>query len=283
MGTRRVPPLRREVRLEGGFDGGTFESVSRLNRARLRLVRPPLAALAPLLAALAWVITLTVDPDPFAAVPSALLLGIGILVMATVATTGLVVLGARWAHRLGWIVVAVGAVIAAARPVDAAWIGALAVTALAAAAMVSVQGRVRKLPSATGPPTRAVLLPLVHLGAPVALGLASAGDTWAVLVVSITAMFSGFLYSRVVWGGLFVSRVAWPVLALGLMPFLDSVGVAVTAILVATTLVLAWHPSTKAAFHPPRTVGTTFAIPPELAPGDILDAAGLDERGRRKP
>lgn len=245
-------------------------------------MRPPLAALAPLAAALAWTIALVVSPDPLPAVPSALAVGIGLLLMATTSTTGLVVLGARWAHRLGWLVVAVGGALAVVRPIDTAWVVALAVTALSAAGLVSLQGRIRKLPSATGPPTQAVLLPLLQLCAPVALGLTASGEAWAVTTVALSALLAAFLYSRVIFGGLVVARVVWPVLALALTPFMDLPAVIVTVVLVAGNLALAWHPSAKAAFHPPRTVGSTFPIPPELAPPEILDAAGLDDRGRRK-
>lgn len=245
-------------------------------------MRPPLAALAPLCVALAWVVALAVDPTPFPQLPSALLIGVGMLVLATVSTTGLVVLGARWAHRLGWLVVALAAVLAVVRPIDAAWVAGLVAIAAAAAGLVFVQGRVRKLPSATGPPIRAVLLPLVLAGAPVLLGLTAGGDSWAVLTIGFSALATAFLYSRVVWGGLVVARMAWPLLALALVPSLDPVVIPITVALAASVLILAWHPSAKAAFHPQRTAGSTFPIPPELTPGDILDAAGLDERGRRK-
>jgi hypothetical protein len=36
------------------------------------------------------------------------------------------------------------------------------------------------------------------------------------------------------------------------------------------------------AFYPPTETGSAYAIPPELTPPEILDAADLDERGRRR-
>ena len=42
----------------------------------------------------------------------------------------------------------------------------------------------------------------------------------------------------------------------------------------------AWHPSLKVAFDPPTESGSTYAIPPELAPQDILDAAQIDDHGK---
>jgi hypothetical protein len=45
---------------------------------------------------------------------------------------------------------------------------------------------------------------------------------------------------------------------------------------------LAWDSSVRTAFHPPREAGSAYPIPPELAPKEILDEAGIDDRGRRK-
>jgi hypothetical protein len=217
-----------------------------VNRARLGAVRPPVAALAPLATAICWTIALIVDAGPFPVVPSVLLVGIGLLVVSTVSTVGLVVLGARWSHRLAWGVLAVGGAIAAVRPVDA------------------------------------VLLPLVLIAAPVALGLTASGAAWAVLTVGLSALVAAFMYSRVVFGGLVAVRYAWPLVAVAACFSMDLPALLVTVALAAAVLYLAWHPSAKVAFHPPVEAGSTFPIPPELAPRDILDAAGLDDRGRWK-
>jgi hypothetical protein len=44
--------------------------------------------------------------------------------------------------------------------------------------------------------------------------------------------------------------------------------------------VTAWGSSVKASYHPPREVGTTFPVPPELAPAEVLDAAEIDDTGK---
>lgn len=253
-----------------------------MNRARLGAVRPPVAALAPLATAICWTIALIVDAGPFPVVPSVLLVGIGLLVVSTVSTVGLVVLGARWSHRLAWGVLAVGGAIAAVRPVDAAWVAALVATVASGVALVTLQGKIRKLPSASGPPDQAVLLPLVLIAAPVALGLTASGAAWAVLTVGLSALVAAFMYSRVVFGGLVAVRYAWPLVAVAACFSMDLPALLVTVALAAAVLYLAWHPSAKVAFHPPVEAGSTFPIPPELAPRDILDAAGLDDRGRWK-
>lgn len=245
-------------------------------------MKPPLAALAPLGATLFWLAALVADPGPFPTWPSVLLIGLGMLAMATASSAGLLVLGARWAYRLGWIVFGVSAAIAALRPIDAFWWVALAATACLAASLFTVQDRIRKLPSATGPPDRAVILPLVLLAAPTLLGLTASGGPWAVATVAAAALVAAFLYTRIIWGGLAFVRVGLPVIALAAIPFLDTAAIVASSGLAAAVVVLAWHQSVKAAFHPPRTTGSTFPIPPELAPGEILDAAGVDDRGRRK-
>jgi hypothetical protein len=55
------------------------------------------------------------------------------------------------------------------------------------------------------------------------------------------------------------------------------------ALLVAGLIVVipAWHRDVALAIAPAApSRGTAVAIPPELVPPEILEAAGLDERGR---
>lgn len=225
---------------------------------------------------------LLADPTPLPVNPSVLLVGLGMIGAGATATTGLVIMGARWAARLGWAVCAAGAVVAVIRPIDGYWIAALVITTIGAAGLLSLRGRIRRLPSATGPPDRAVLLPLVLLATPIALGISGAGPSWAVLVVGLGAMVTAYGYTRVVLGGLVATRVLWPVAAIASSPLLDLPGAIVAVAMALTVATLAWHSSVKVAFHPPRKAGSTFPIPPELAPAEVLDAAGIDDRGRKK-
>jgi hypothetical protein len=222
-------------------------------------------------------VALIIDRRPFSGVSSVLLIGLGLLACAAVSVVGMVMMAGRWAHRLGWTVVAATMLVALARPIDPSWITGLGTSLIAAIALVIIAPRIRRLPSATGPGDRAVLLPLALLGAPVAIGAGIPGPEWAVLALGLSAPLAAFLYSRVVLGGLTVARLLWPALALGASPFLIWPGPAVTVALGGLVAILAWHPSVKAAFHPPREVGSTFPIPPELAPKGILDAARVDD------
>jgi hypothetical protein len=126
-----------------------------------------------------------------------------------------------------------------------------------------------------------VLVPLILIGLPFLLGLASWEEpTTSAVVVGLSAPITALWYSRVLPGGLLGVRALWPALAVGLSITMGLAPGAVAVVGGVTIAVLAWHPSVKHAFHPPREVGTSFPIPPELAPREVLDTANLDERGR---
>jgi hypothetical protein len=245
-------------------------------------VKVSLASATPLLAALLWVIALLVDPGPFAAAP-VLLIGLALLELATVSVVGLIMTGGRWARRSALAVVAMTLLVAVARPLDPIWVTALAASTLAGASMFtrSVIGGIRRLPAATGPPERAVVIPLILIGFPGLLGLAAWDSSAATtLIIGLAAPIAALWYSRVLPGGLVAVRLLWPSLAValsltqGLAPGTTSL---LGGVLVAF---LAWDQTVKVAFHPPRETGSAYSIPPELAPKEILDAAGLDEKGR---
>lgn len=245
-------------------------------------MKAPLASATPLLAALLWIGALLVDPGPLAPA-SVLLVGVGVLLTTTVAVVGMVLAGGRWARRSALAMMLFTLAIAAVRPLDVLWVVSLIATVIAGAALFSpaVTGSIRKLPAAAGPPERAVLLPLLLLGMPALIGLAAWDDpVSATMVVGLGAPLAALWYSRVLPGGLLAVRVVWPALAIGLA-LLQSLPAGVVSLLGGCVVAgLAWHPSVKVAFHPPRETGTSYPIPPELTPKEILDAAGLDERGR---
>ena len=245
-------------------------------------MKPAVTALAPLGAALAWVVTLLVDPGPFPQ-SSTLLIGVGLLAITTTAVVGLVVTGARWAHRLAIGSVAGTLAVAIVRPIDTIWWLGLVLSAGAAAALFlpSVTAGVRKLPSADGPPPAAVIPPLALLASPLLVGLFSSDKSaLAALVVGLSAPLFAYLYARVMPGGLWGVRLLWPLLALGLSPALGVPAGVVTALLAVVIAGFAWRPEVKASYHPPREVGSTFPVPPEMTPPEVLDAAHIDEKGR---
>ena len=247
-------------------------------------MRSTFLAAAALLAALIWTIALVIDATPWSTEP-VFLIGVGMLASATVSTVGMIVVGGRWAHRLGLAVITMTAVVAVARPIDPVWFVATVASATALLALLSpaVTRTIRTLPSASGPPPRAIAPALILLVTPAVVGFVGNEATpWALLVVGLTAPNAAFLYSRVILGGLLIIRVVWPALALALTPLLGWVAGIVTGVIAILVAVTAWDRGAKASYHPPREVGTSFPIPPELAPPEVLDAAQIDEKGRRK-
>jgi hypothetical protein len=245
-------------------------------------VKASLAASTLLVTSLLWAIALAVEPTPLG-LAQASLVSFGLVVDSTVALVGMIVVGGRWAHRLGLGVLAITAVIAVIRRVDPLWVLGVVATTISVVALGSpgLTRGIRKLPSASGPPPRVVAVPLLLLGVPCLLGLTGADATvWAMLTVGLSAPVAAFLYSRVVPGGLLAVRMLWPGLALGLAPLLGVVCGVITAVLAVVVLTLSWHPLAKTAFHPPVETGSAFPVPPELVPDEVLDAAEIDDRGR---
>lgn len=235
------------------------------------------------LATLAWTVALLVDPTPLNAVP-AVLVGLGLLAMSTVAMVGMIASGGRWSHRLGLLAIAFTVVLAIVRPVDVIWYISLAVTALALLALLSprVTRSIRKLPSASGPPPRAITAPLILLATPAILGfLGNQAEPWALLIVGFTAPSVAWIYSRVLPGGLLTIRLIWPVLAITLTPWLGWWAGSATVVIAGAVAALSWNKSVAASYHPPHEVGSSVRIPPELTPPEILDAAQIDDKGRR--
>jgi hypothetical protein len=245
-------------------------------------VKVPLFSAVPLLAAILWAGALAAAPGHLAPVSIVLVAG-GSMATATVGMVGITVTGGRWAHRTALGSLGATLVLAVVRPVDGWWVAALLCSLLGGVVLLSpaMTRGIRRLPAASGPPLRAVLIPLFLLGFPFVLGLAawdrpSAGTA----VIGATAPLAALWYARVLPGGLLAVRVGWPALAVGLA-FTQWVAPALISLAAGVaTASLAWHSSVRVAFHPPRALGTAHPIPPELTPREVLDAAELDERGR---
>lgn len=258
----------------------------RLERLRWQTsgVKSALLAATTLLSALVWTVAVVVDSEPFETAP-ALLIGVCMLATATVATVGMIVVRGRWAHRLGLASLAISVVLAIVRDIDALWVAGTVVTAVSVVALLSITltRTIRQLPSASGPPPRAITPALILLLTPALLGFAgNDANPWALLVVGLTAPNAAFLYTRVFPGGLIAVRLVWPLTALVLSPWLGWTAGLVSAVLAVAVGWSAWDASVKASYHPPREVGSTFPVPPELTPKEVLDAAEIDEKGRRR-
>lgn len=239
-----------------------------------------LASAGLLLTTAAWTVVLA-TATPERSGMGVVLIAVSLWIATVVSLTGMLVARARWARRLGLAVTAAQGGLALLIPPDVWWGTALILSALTAVSLGGpwLDGIIRGRPSASGPPTRAVLLPLVLIGVPYLLGYTGASGP-AALTVAVTALVAAFWFIRTLPGAIAAVRFIWPGLALGLaFPMGWPTGVTAAAAGVAVA-VLAWHSSVRNAVHPLIETGSRVSIPPELAPREILDAADIDESGR---
>ncbi len=246
--------------------------------------RPLLTASALFAAVLVWAGRLVLDSGPWAP-DAATLLAVDLVVLAAVSLVGMLVAGSRWARRLGVVLAAATIGLAVAFPIDTAWILGLVASAGALGGLVGtgMKGIVRERPAAAGPPNEAVLLPLVLLSVPALVGVVRPaglhGADWAVAGVSLLA---AAVYVKAWRGALPLVRVVAPgtIILGGLSGGMPAgLGLAAAGIVVAR---LAWTIAARVAVRPLVETGSRVPVPAELAPHDILEAAGLDERGRRR-
>ncbi len=216
---------------------------------------------------------------------SAIVLGAGLLVVVTVSIVGMVAGAARWALRIGIAASASMVALGVVFPLTA-WsvVGmALAGAAIAGLGGTAFEGLIRQRPPADGPPARAVLLPLLLLVAPLIWAVSAPDGLGSAPLAAVAISWVGAAwYMRALPGALTLVRFLLPAgLALTAPPSGMPIGLLI-GLTAAGAAALAWSVDARIAVHPLAEPGTTVPIPPELAPRDILDAAGIDDRGRRK-
>lgn len=243
---------------------------------------------APLMVAIALAVSvavgalgLAIDPAPFSADASMLILG-GLAVLTVVAAAGVLLARGRWSRVLTglvgaqWVAIGVG--------LDANW--GLPITVAGAVVMAGAIGPwlrrwLRHLPSADGPPVAAVVLLLTLLATPVAIGWATIdGVPPAAWLVSGWALVLAFSVARAVPGALTACRVGHPIVSAVAIGFLGGPGSIVVAVTGTLVTVLAWRRDFSRALVPAEIRSEVVRMPPELTPPDVLEAAGLDESGR---
>jgi hypothetical protein len=209
----------------------------------------------------------------------------GHIILTAITVVAALVGAARWSVSLGVALAALLAVPAVLHPIDPAWVVMVGAAGLALIGLIGTRlsGAVRLRPAAAGPPRKAVALVLGLLSVPLVVGfLQPDGVDLADWLVVTAAVALGVWYSRARPTALWAVRVALPLLAVGcvlVVPLPAAVGV-IAAFGVMSWL--AWSADARVAVIPLAAPGRRIPIPPELAPGEILDAAGFDARGRRK-
>lgn len=242
-------------------------------------VAPFLVAALAVAAAALWGLHLAVDPDPFAG-GAAAVVALTLVVLTVVTAGGLLLARSRWARRLLPAVAGAMIALAAPTPMDPMVATALALAAAAAAGAAGPWlGRwARRRPAAGGPSPLGTAALLGSLALPGAVGLIRHGGLSAPDWIVVGGAAAGtWLLSRARPSGLWILRVGLPAAAVA-AALVDGVPSGpLLAAAVAIPSALAW----KVDLGPdPVLPSERLPIPPELAPLDVLQAAGYDDTGR---
>lgn len=221
--------------------------------------------------------------DSYAA-SSGFALAAGLILSVTVAVVAIVAGASRWGHRLGlglaMSMIALGVIVPLALPtIIAMLLAGLAVVGLNASGVASL---IRQRPPADGPPAKAVILSLAMLTSPILWAVVSPDGLSTSAMIAIAVIWSALaIYARATPGALLIARYISPLALLTLAAVDRSFTGGLIGLTAFGLAALAWTVDARIAVNPLAEPGTTVPIPPELAPRDILDAAGLDDRGRR--
>jgi hypothetical protein len=203
-------------------------------------------------------------------------------VLSLSSAAGMLLSRGRWARWVAVVVPTSWTLVAGAAGHRGGWIfaglGAAAIVSLAAGP--GSRGWIRSRPAAHGPPPSSVVLLLSLVGYPIVVALSDPGSPWST-VATAAVLVAAAIYSRGGVLGTYTMRafvIAAVVAAVAGSP--RSLGPAVAGIAI---VVLSWRPTIAQAAAPLLPVpGSGYRIPAELTPPEILDAAGLDERGRKR-
>lgn len=215
---------------------------------------------------------------------SALVGAVTMVILATVSVVGMLVGHARWARRLGIGLCLAAMALASGLDVSPAWWLGLAATSLSLSGMVGsgMNALVRQLPPAVGPPTEAVVLPLLLLAAPGFLALARPEGLGLAVTVTIGCCWIAALaYGKAFPGAVILTRLVVPATLLA-SGFTSRWNGLVDLLLAVVATKVAWSTNAKVAIRPLVTHSQTVRIPPELTPAEIMEEAGYDSRGRIK-
>lgn len=237
-----------------------------------------------LVASLAAALVVT-GTDPFWATSAAVMLAGGHLILTAVTIVGALVGAARWSVGVGAGLASILFPIAVLHPVGIAWGIMLTAAAGAVAGTLGTRLRatVRQRPAADAPPRKAVALALGLLAAPLLIAAPQPdGVDIADWLLAGGALTLALWYTRGRPDGLWAVRSLLPVSTFASVFSVPLPWSPVVAAGFAAATWLAWSSDARVAVIPLATPGRRVPIPAELAPGEILDAAGVDDRGRKR-
>ena len=246
--------------------------------------RSPLVVAATIVpASLGWALVLAFGSGPFV-VSAAVLLATDLLILGTVVAVGVVLSRGRWTRRSAFGLLGGQAVLGVFFEVDGWWIAAVLLTVISIGAVAGpwLNGWLRKLPGVDGPSSRVVSLNLGLIALPALVAVCAPGDIpvggW---LLSGFGLGAAWAYSQAWLPALWAVRIGLPVLGVVAAAPLAWPGALALGLGVVVLTALAWAPDVHQAFFPgTATPVHLIPIPPELAPPEVLDAAGLDDGGR---
>lgn len=246
---------------------------------------PVVIAATIILASVAWALALVFGSGPLAG-SAAALLAADQLVVGTIVGVGIVLSRGRWTRRAAFVLLSCQAVLGVFLEADGWWIGAVLLTAGGIAMMSGpwLRGWLRKLPRADGPPPKAVVMNLSLVGLPALVAATGfEGVPVAGWLLSGFALISGWAYSQAWLPALWAVRLLLPILGIATAATLPWPGTVLVGVAVTLLTALAWSPDVRQATLSPAALPVNLVpIPPELAPREVLEAAGFDDRGRPK-
>lgn len=216
---------------------------------------------------------------------SGAMIAAGHLMLTAIAIVGALIGAARWARWMGTGLAGLLGVPAILHPITAWWVVMVVSAGLALAGLVGTGLRsvVRQRPPAGAPPVKATALVLGLLGAPIVVGAVQPAGVgaadWAIVATSVVlAVWYTRAHDAALWG----VRFGVPVLAVASAVAVSWPGAALPVAGFLVLSRLAWSTDARIAVIPLASPGRSVPIPAELTPDEILDAAGIDSRGRRK-
>ena len=234
--------------------------------------------------AVAGSVGFALDPKPYSE-QSALLITIGLVALTLATVSGVLLARGRWSRWMSLVVAALWFMQGIIRSIDLPGVATI-VAAVAAASIAAGPwlGRwLRRLPAVDAPPPAAAILLLLLTGTPALIGFAAGGSTpgpagWILTAWSwLLALGLARAATPALWAGRFGHG---PISVAGGLVLGLSTGSTVL-IKAAIEVALLWRRDLHLAVSPllPQRA-SIVAIPPELMNPAVLEAAGLDDRGR---
>lgn len=233
--------------------------------------------------ALSSIIGLALDPDPFSA-QSGLMISLGAGLLTVITISGVLLTRGRWSRWMTLVAAAIWFGSAMARPIDAAGLVAAGTTVACAAIAAGPWLRrwLRRLPASDAPPPAAVLLLLLLAATPVLIGYVAAGGEPGIVGWGLASwnVLLAFALARALTPAMWTGRFGHLPLAVAGGFLLGLPMGAVLAVKAGLETRLLWRSDVHLAVSPLLPPAATVPIPPELVDPAIMNAAGLDDRGR---